>query len=203
MVNPVTRPTGGGRSLHDRLRTATRESHANVEATLDLLATPASPAHILQTLQRFYGFHAAWEPALRSVIPAPVLQPRLKTALLEQDVLDLGCAASWFLHAPLCQAARNLCNSEAAAAGSLYVMEGATLGGQVIGRALADAPWLPPHGLRYWNPYRNDTGRRWTETLKYLEGLPEKSADETIQSADACFGLLLSWFTEGAHESVG
>jgi heme oxygenase len=73
------------------------------------------------------------------------------------------------------------------------VLEGGTLGGRVIERVLAAAPWYPEGGLSYWNPYGNDTGKRWKETLDYLESLPVSWADEVIGSAEATFDLLERW----------
>ncbi len=188
-------------SLRERLRNATQPAHRRLEAALGLLEEPVSPARIRRTLQRFYGFHAVWEPALAPVVPAPLLLPRRKLTLLEQDLRILGTTDDWLRRAPLCRAAGELCRSEAAAAGSLYVVEGGTLGGRVILRALEHTAWFAPQRPSYWNPYGSETGRRWTETVAYLEALPAAYAGEAIASAIACFELLHSWLLEGHREA--
>ena len=199
---PVRSSVQRAPGLRERLRRATQPAHRRLEAALALLDEPVSPTRILGILQRFYGFHAVWEPALESAVPATFLLPRRKLALLEQDLRILGMTDAWLRNAPSCRAARDLCGSEAAAAGSLYVMEGGTLGGQVITRALEHTVGFPGR-LNYWNPYGADTSRRWTETVSYLEALPASCADEAVASAVRCFKVLNSWLLEGQCETFG
>lgn len=189
--------------LRERLKRATLPAHQRLEESLGLLKAPLAPGRIFRTLQRFHGFHAAWEPALVPVVPAQLLLPRLKLSLLEQDLRGLGATEASLGNAPTCYVARRLCRNEAAAAGSLYVMEGGSLGGQVIVRALEHTGWFSPRRPSYWNPYGADTGRRWTETVAYLESLPAGCADEAVASAIACFELLHSWLLEDQRRTHG
>jgi heme oxygenase len=184
-------------TLRARLRVATQPAHSELEASLWVLDEQAPKAVVMNLLGRFYGFHASWEPALKGVVPDHLLYPRLKLPLLDQDLRSLG-AGDELLHAlPACHAAASLCHNEASAAGSLYVIEGSTLGGRVISRLLSSASWYPPKGLAYWTPYGPETGRRWKETLSYLESLPAAWSDEVIASAHATFCLLQSWLPPG------
>jgi len=180
-------------TLRARLREATQPAHLRLEAGLRLLEEPLNEARILRLLARFHGFHATWEPALRGVIPAHLLNVRVKLPLLERDLRSLGAADDFLRGLPACLEAVSCCRSEASAAGSLYVLEGSTLGGRVINRLLSGAPWYPAGGLAYWDPYGADTGKRWRETLVYLESLPPDWSDEVIASARATFDLLHSW----------
>ena len=183
----------GSATLRTRLREATRPAHARLEARLNLLDEPVPADRIMHLLQRFHGFHSAWEPALEGLVPTQLLQPRLKLPLLEADMRSLGAEENLLRTLPACPHAASLCSGRATAAGSLYVLEGSTLGGAVINPVLAHAPWYPMAGLRYWNPYGNQTGKRWKETLAYLESLPASWSDEVIQSANMTFDLLRSW----------
>lgn len=189
--------------LRARLRRATQPAHRQLEAALGLLEDPVTAHRILGTLQRLHGFHAAWEPALAPVVPAPVLLPRLKLPLLEQDLHVFGATKESLHNAPACHAAALLCRNPAAAAGTLYVMEGGTLGGQVIVRSLEHTGWFSSRRPSYWNPYGADTGRRWSETVTYLESLPDRCADEAIASAIACFELLQSWLLQEQRATLG
>src|SRR5690606_31997691 len=128
--------------LHSRLRGATQSSHQRLDAALDLATPLVEEARVVRLLERLHGFHAAWEPALEGLVPDAIRVPRLKTALLADDLVRLGVPAARLRSLPLCDAASGLCGSEAEAAGALYVLEGSTLGGRVITRALQDAPWL-------------------------------------------------------------
>ncbi len=154
---------------------------------------PLAADRIIRLLERFHGFHAAWEPALGGRVPASLLGPRLKLPLLQHDLRCLGVGDRRLLALPHCERAVGLCTSPAAAAGGLYVMEGSTLGGRIISRSLQGAPWHPPQRLRYWNPYGDDTGRRWSETLAYLESLPPADADTVVRSAVTTFDVLHAW----------
>ena len=176
-----------------RLRAATRTAHEQLESALTLLEPPIPADRVVGVLERFYGFHAALEPALGAVLPEPLLRPRLKLPLLEQDLQRLGIGRQRLSTLPVCSAASGLCESAADAAGALYVLEGSTLGGRIISRSLQACPWYPPQRLRYWDPYGSDTGRRWSETLAYLQSLAPTGSDAIIRSAIATFDLLLAW----------
>ncbi len=179
--------------LHERLRSATRLPHQRLEAALGLVTPGVDEAHVVRLLERFHGFHAAWEPALEGRLPDDIRVPRLKMPLLRNDLARLGVTTQRLRELPLCMAARGLCGSEGEAAGALYVLEGSTLGGQVISRALQGTPWLGGRALRYWNAYGPDTGRRWRETLAYLEALPLDAGEQAVASAVATFVLLHAW----------
>ena len=78
--------------------------------------------------------------------------------------------------------------------GSIYVMEGSTLGGAVIAKALAAEPWLPATGLRYFSPPNRRPRSDWNELQSWAEahfapvtwGHIEKGAQET-------FALMNTW----------
>jgi len=180
-------------TLHFRLREATRAAHERLEFALNLLEAPIPADRIVHLLERFHGFHAALEPALHRIVPEPLLRPRLRLALLEQDLQCLGIDRQRLPALPVCRAAAELCKSEADAAGVLYVLEGSTLGGRIISRSLQACPWYPPQPLRYWDPYGSETGRRWSETLAYLQSLAPTGSDAVIRSAIATFDLLQAW----------
>jgi heme oxygenase len=179
--------------LHSRLRSATQPSHQRLEAALGLATPPVDETRVVRLLERLHGFHAAWEPALEGRVPDAIRVPRLKTPLLADDLARLGVPAARLRSLPVCDAASSLCGSEGDAAGALYVLEGSTLGGRMITRALQDTPWLGGRALRYWNAYGADTGRRWHETLAYLETLPVLASERVVASAVATFELLHAW----------
>lgn len=154
---------------------------------------PLALGRTIRLLERFHGFHAAWEPALDGRVPDLLLGPRLKLPLLRHDLRCLGVDDRRLLALPRCERAAGLCETPAAAAGALYVMEGSTLGGRIISRSLQAAPWHPPQRLRYWNPYGDDTGRRWSETLAYLDSLSPVDADAAVLAAVTTFDVLQAW----------
>lgn len=182
------------RSLHGRLREATGACHAVLEHALGLLRPSCGAAHFRALLGRFHGFHRAWEPALANALgDDDFLRRRQREPLLRADLRALGLPAADIDALPACAAAAALCRTPAAALGSLYVLEGSTLGGQQISRHLAQASWAPPGGLRYFDPHRAATGQRWRETLTRLEATPGAWHPALIDGAVATFGLLHGW----------
>lgn len=183
--------------LHS-LKQQTREAHDRLEAGLDLLVEPLVEARFARLLERFWGFHAIWEPTIARALGDDVfLEPRLKLARLETDLMALGRTRREIERLPRCFEAAllaPLARRPAAALGSLYVLEGSTLGGQVISRALREAPWLPAAGLTYFDPYGARTGEMWRDFRSYAAGWSSPAADaEMIAAARATFERLHRW----------
>jgi heme oxygenase len=146
-----------------RLREHTAAVHAATEelplmrSLLDGRPTAAGYVRYLATL---HGVYAAVEPPLYAALPAPLLTtlgvaPKLPA--LQRDLVAMSHTAnlSPLPRADLSQDVRRLLERAgswraAAALGGLYVLEGATLGGQVIARELR-ARWSgtagPPTGF--------------------------------------------------------
>lgn len=185
--------------LRARLRDATASAHQRLEAALDLLAEPCERRRFVDLLQRFRGFHAAWEPALAQALPADadLLAARRKLALIDADLTALGLPREVIEALPRPGFAATLCRTPAAALGSLYVLEGSTLGGKFISRRLREvaADWLPPAGLRYFDPYADESGPRWRETLARLEATPPADWPAVEAGAVRTFDALQDWLT--------
>jgi heme oxygenase len=185
--------------LH-RLKQETREAHDRLEAALELLAEPLCETRFARILERFWGFHSVWEPTVgRALGDDAFLAPRLKLHCLEADLLALGRSREEIERLPRCFEASQLtplARRPAAALGSLYVLEGSTLGGQVITRALQGVPWAPSRGLTYFDPYGPRTGEMWREFRDYAAARSTPAADaEMIAAARATFERLHRWLT--------
>ena len=181
--------------MRERLRARTAAAHHALETSLDLLGGAAGPQRMRTLLARFHGFHAVWEPTLARSLQAPAdfIAARARLPALRADLATLGVTDDEIAALPRCEAAAALASSPAGALGSLYVLEGSTLGGQLIGRALATHAWWPPGGLRYFDPHGRETGVRWRETLALLESTPAAEHGALIAAAQATFGLLQGW----------
>ena len=183
------RPDAAPAGLSDRLRVDTARAHAALEAELDLLHDLARP-RLVRVLQRFAGFHAGWEPAVSRLLDEPALvEPRLRLPALHADLARLGASTdgqAWPAPAWL--------DGPAAAWGSLYVMEGSTLGGQVIGRALRAAGI---DGLGYFDGRGREAGPLWRELRRRIDVLPEP--DRVSHAAVATFDALRAWMSPAAR----
>jgi heme oxygenase len=167
-----------------RLRAATAEAHAHLERDLDLLSPPLSRSRFLALLQRFWGFHVVWEPAVcRHAELAELMTPRLRTDLLRRDLLALGLPAQEIDHLPRSAAAAGLARSLEGALGSLYVLEGSTLGGRLITKALRRCDWLPSGGLTYFDPHGEETGPLWLQFQRRLRAMPPPHSHTAVETA--------------------
>ena len=145
-----------------RLRVETRSEHSALEAVLDLTGRGLTRARYRRTLERFYGYYRPLEPLVGAGIGRSValdLDDRCKAPLLEADLRALGVAAPDRL--PSCLQLPRI-GSAAAALGCLYVMEGATLGGQLISRHVQQTLGVTCQtGGSFFYGYGPRTGAMW------------------------------------------
>jgi heme oxygenase (biliverdin-IX-beta and delta-forming) len=182
------------------LRSRTQDAHSALEAQLGLIDQPASTEHYMHLLLRFLGFHLVWEGGLQA-FPALAceLKERSRIRHLRYDLKILGLTEAEIGCAPLCGDARRVTTNEARALGSFYVLEGSTLGGQLItrhlsGARLSGARWLPPEGLSYFNPYGSRTGEMWRSFKQWLEMQAEHHpANDIVAGARGTFAVLQRW----------
>jgi heme oxygenase len=192
------------RSLPLRLRAATAGAHRDLETALDLLADPLSRDRLTAVLMGFWGFHAAWEPQLlRQGAWAGLMAGRLRQDLIAGDLMALGLSQADIEALPRCAAAAELAAEPAPALGSIYVLEGSSLGGKIISRALSRAPWAPPGGLRYFDPYGERTGPMWRAFQGALTSASTPATDPAVETgALETFALLQRWLAPADPQGV-
>lgn len=185
-----------------RLKHDTRGHHDSIERAVDLPSRLRSPAAYCAVLARLYGFYAPAEAALGVVEGLPLalddLASRWKAGLLARDLAALGLAPGELAALPRCAALPPL-PDVARALGCLYVLEGATLGGQLIARQLADGPGVTAdHGGAFFSGYGPATGpmwRRFGAALAAHARTPEHE-DAMVAAAQETFGALERWLAE-------
>jgi heme oxygenase len=180
------------------LRSRTQDAHSALEAQLGLLDQPASTEYYVHLLSRFLGFHLVWEQDLKA-FPALARELEIRSRLrhLRHDLRSLGLTEAEISSVPLCGDAHSLTADKARAVGSFYVLEGSTLGGQLITRHLSSARWLPAEGLSYFNPYGLRTGEMWRSFKRWLEIQAEHHAGpDIVDGARETFVVLQKWLAE-------
>jgi heme oxygenase len=148
------------------LRLATAQHHQQLEDDLNVVERLSSPADRRAIVLRYYQMHAAADAALGVWLGDMAdldYTSRRRTPLLLADLQSLGLIAP-----PLRQSGALIVASQTEALGVLYVLEGSTLGGRVIRKALA-ARGQDHAGLGFLDPYGDQTGDRWKSFISVLE----------------------------------
>ena len=173
-------------SIRDRLRDGTRAEHDRLEDGLRLTDPALSPERYREVLSRFHGFWAGWEPRVAAELEDDSLfAPRRRLPLLRDDLRALGVAPESL---PVCPPPSLRGRGEAM--GSLYVMEGSTLGGRLILKGL-ERLGVPAGARSYFAGHGEATGAMWRAFLERLETEPDAPA--VLRGAKATFTTLGDW----------
>jgi len=189
----------------ERLRARTGPLHARLEATLSTLGFTASEAGYRRYLEKLLGFHVPLELDLSRVRGLDALglelEARAKVPALRADLAALGVGAKAQNHLAWCTSSPPL-RDVPAALGALYVVEGATLGGQVLFRDLsARLPRTMQLASRYLRVYGTTTGRRWQTFVQSLATLATDAEQElAAQTAVAMFEAIETWLLAHGEE---
>ncbi|GJE10853.1 MULTISPECIES: biliverdin-producing heme oxygenase [Methylobacterium] len=181
-------------SVHARLRAATDPAHRALEDSLDWRGRVATLPGYRDLLARLYGFHAIWEPAIGAELgDEPFLAPRRRLARVAADLDHLGLARGAVAALPRPAAPR--LDGPAAATGALYVLEGSTLGGALIGRHIAGLHGFTGDGLAYYRAHGAAAGAMWAAFRARLETFGTDPAAEASLTAAAAttFTAMRAW----------
>ena len=189
--------------LRQRLKTETAPLHDKIEQSFllkKIIQQKMTREEYPLLIKQFYGFIKPCESLINSLPCKAILNNREKTAFLEQDLQVLGVPKNNLSSLPQCKRIPTLTEHEHVL-GYLYVMEGATLGGQVIGGILKNQLQITPHhGGKFFNSYGNNTKNMWHIFCHHLRSITDPEQQNTI-FASACltYSTLSHWlenFTE-------
>lgn len=180
------------------LRTGTAELHIALEKRLPFFSDSLDLQAFERLMQAYYGFYRPLEAALQDCTSAPTdfdLNARMKTPTLRSDLQALGMPGHALDSLPVCRELP-IIDSGAAYLGVLYVLEGATLGGQILRREIAARLDLgAENGAAFLDIYGAATGRRWRDFIDYLGNRP-MAADEresVVKAAHSTFSCFERW----------
>jgi heme oxygenase len=184
-------------TILELLRHETQHSHRALETQLDVLRHTCDLTTYRRLVQRFWGVYAPLEAQLCAQehwrAHEGELAPRLKTPLLERDMRALGGDGP---APPQCAALPPL-DGRAGVFGCLYVLEGATLGGQLITRQLQRNLAIgPENGAAFFSSYGRLVGPMWQRFRALLSEQVAGPEDEraALASAQATFDCFRAWF---------
>jgi heme oxygenase len=185
-------------TILERLKLETRAAHDSIERVVDIGRRPGSLESYRHLLCRLFGFHSAWEPAADQALSDPTFfATRRKCELLRRDLETLGLRGADIASLPICRAPMRF-DDPFAALGSMYVIEGSTLGGAIIAKAAERNLGLRAGvGSAYFRSYGQDTARMWKAFReRLLLSSSPKADDVMVVSAKATFGTMQAWLCE-------
>ncbi|WP_064119320.1 biliverdin-producing heme oxygenase [Pseudomonas fluorescens] len=180
------------------LRAGTAELHIALEKRLPFFSDTLDKQAFVRLMQAYYGFYLPLENALlrSDAMPADFdLTPRLKAPTLRTDLHLLGVSTEVLQSLPHCQQLPVI-DSSAACLGVLYVLEGATLGGQILRREISTRLGLEAdNGAAFLDIYGAATGRRWRDFIEYLGNRPMSATERAavVTAAQTTFSGFEHW----------
>jgi heme oxygenase (biliverdin-IX-beta and delta-forming) len=180
----------------DQLRDGTVAEHRAVEDSFDLKTSMGSPVAYRQLLERLWGLHYVWEDQARALLDASILGGRLKTPWLHADLRALGLSNEQ-IQGLAVPARWNSHLTRSAALGAMYVLEGSSLGGEVIFRyGVQRLAIAPDHCGRFFYGYGPATSVMWSDWRELLQTQYEQGRlmpDEALVGAKAMFAHVGNW----------
>jgi heme oxygenase (biliverdin-IX-beta and delta-forming) len=177
----------------EQLRRETLADHKAVEQAVPLMHESLSVETYVSYLLKLHGIVTAWEESVALNAPAwiqPLLAARQRGVLLRLDL-------TWFGVDPSGDPSPALPEMEDATRllGAMYVMEGSTLGGQLIARHVERVLGLTAgQGDAYFRGHNERTGPLWKEFCDLLRmKVPESETHAVIAGARTMFQVFGSW----------
>lgn len=181
-----------------RLRLATRDAHLRLEDAVDFGGRMTSLQAYRAFLESFFRFLKPLEAALAALDPGRLAgdySARRKLAWLEADLLDLGHTAESLKALSEFHGLPRLADP-VEAFGPLYVLEGSSLGRQMmLGKLGPRLGVRPDWAGRFFSGYGKQTGEMWRGFVALLNeagrtpeaaALIENSAVATFAAFEAC-----------------
>lgn len=168
-----------------QLRAETDRAHKTLEAILAATGLTGRRDDYANLLESFLRIYRPLEASLAKLDWGPLglnVTERNKSQWLAADLAilgrDPGVIEDWPTIPRLDTTIRGL--------GALYVVEGASLGGQVINKWLSEHLGIgPATGGRFFHSYGNDVSRMWRSYLEVLESAATEEFDAEIMTSAA------------------
>lgn len=187
--------------MHACVRDATRSLHREVERRIEPRLAWITRDSYAALLGAFYGYYAPLDARVRTAAAALELPFDVvdRAPLLERDLvaLDAGVQAAGL---PRCPWVPRVATA-AELAGCLYVVEGASLGGQIIARLIETRLGLRD-ARSFFIGEGAATAARWKTVLGWLEGasLASGAREAIVETARETFRTMGRWLDSKGTE---
>lgn len=185
--------------LQEKLKIATKNHHDKLEHLMfvdQIMQLSLNLHQYGQLLTTNYLIHNWYENKLHKKIGKTIskslnLEGRIKLHALELDLMEAGIRKE-VINAKFKLNNHNNLPSQTFAMGALYVLEGATLGGSVIQKQLAQNINFPEKiGHNYYRCYGTQLIANWKQFLEVLNGIDETKHEEALDGALWMFGEII------------
>ncbi len=190
-------------SVIEKVKSASRAHHVEVERKLQLMRPQLGLAEYRELLELMLGFYEPAETRLSEALSgrtkeALSLHERRKTPALRLDLSTLESELGETHPLPPCaRAPLPTLNGDAELLGLMYVMEGATLGGQFLSKHLAASlPEAAREALAFYRGYGAQTGARWKDFQAWVLSEVTTPEDQAryCDAATRSFAAFNDWF---------
>lgn len=175
--------------LSERLKNETAEAHKKAEGGLPFFKQDFTVDQYKSMLQRLHDLYQPLEKSLATHLDGKVdlnLSERLNKAdLLKADLSELGLFETT-------SKSKFTISSVEAAIGTLYVIEGSTLGGQIISKKLKSSLQLSEPQMQFFRGYGDKTGPMWQKFKTFLdsESVGSYNSDKIVAGAEEAFTFI-------------
>jgi heme oxygenase len=180
-----------------RLKTETLQAHEDLEKHPNIIALGEGEMTLTgysDVLRRFYPFWTLVEDVAYNRADVKSVLPDIDDRKLSQN-LAADLRALNLTPAPSCPPITWV-NDLPSAMGTIYVIEGSTLGGRVIVKRVMDQLGLTPeHGCSYYSGYGSETGNKWKAFMAGLDAcnFTDEECDRVVAAATKTFDALNAW----------
>jgi heme oxygenase len=177
-----------------RLRLETADDHQQAEAGMHIMHQDIDASAYVRCLSKVHGIMAPWEE--QALVAAPEWLRESVSLRKRRHMLDLDLATFGAL--PTTERAKLPPFDDVySMLGAMYVMEGSTLGGQIISRHVEKCLGFEPgNGDAFFLGHGDQTSRMWKEFCNILETkVPEDRSDSVILGAKAMFLCFREWMS--------
>ena len=189
-------------SILQRLKQDTQAVHASLETHIDLFKRVRSDQSYRALLESFYGLHHPYDSLIQGTASeiSPWLPDVRSRTRIEALRRDLGVLGNSTLN-DLPQATIPSFQTTAEMFGCLYVLEGSTLGGQIISRHIRETlNYTPENGCAFFSAYGSNVGEMWMKFRVGIEAYSESHPqynDDVIAFATKTFQTFEQWIARG------
>jgi heme oxygenase len=177
--------------------------HERLEERLAITRRVVGAPEYERLLQRLYGIYQPIETNLKPFVGefqehGLDLAARFKASKLEEDLRCLGCESEHLASLPMCARLPAL-RAYSHAVGCAYVLEGATLGGQIIARQLCRV--LEGTGdecMSFYRTYGRETASMWSSFLAFLHAhtWTNEEIEQAVVAARETFECMEHWLLD-------